>query len=139
MRTLILGAVAALATGCGLSCTLMYAPSSTAVDIEGGDWTAGIYEIEIQGYNQFAMCVVTLPSDGSEPACTGNASVDLDASGEQILGFTALEFAPDSFLLELKRDGELLATEDYTPDYDVDTPNGEGCGQRRTAVVDLLL
>ncbi len=44
MRALLIG-LAALTTGCGLSCTAMYAPSSTYVYVDGDD-APGRYQLE---------------------------------------------------------------------------------------------
>lgn len=124
------------AMGCGLSCTDMYAPSGVVVEVDGGTWTPGRYELELNGYNQFALCVIDLPDDGAlPPACTANAEVVLDEAGEAIVMFYAENFAPEGFSVELRRDGEVVAEDQVVPAYEVDEPNGPGCGERRVATV----
>ncbi len=139
MRIVMALVAATCLQGCGLSCNLMYAPSSTSVELDGGDWPAGTWEIELNGYNQIAMCVVTLPDDGGLVSCTGNATLELDEAGERIASIRAEGFAPESFQAQLYRDGLLVAERSLTPEYDTDEPNGKGCGLRKVTTVEFSL
>lgn len=139
MRTLLIG-LAALTTGCGLSCNDMWAPSSTYLEVIGGDGSAGRYQLELSGYGQVAMCVVDLPADDDELiSCTSNAMLTLSEDGTAIVGMLATSFAPDNFEATLFIDGERIADDHYAPDYAVDEPNGKNCGERKTADVTLAL
>jgi len=139
MRTLLIG-LAALATGCGVSCTAMYAPDSTYLEVVGGDGSPGRYQLELDGYGQVAMCVVDLPAADDELiSCTANAMLTLTEDGTAIVGMLASEFAPEGFEATLLIDGERIADDRYAPDYAVDEPNGKNCGERKTADVTLRL
>lgn len=139
MRFVSCVAVVALALeGCGVSCTLMYAPSTVTVEIDQGDVAPGLYEVELSGYGEVAMCTVTLPADDATVvSCTDFASLELDEAGERIVAFVATEFDPESFTARVLLDGQIVAEEEFAPDYRVDEPNGPGCGERSVATVSL--
>jgi len=137
MRALLIG-LAALATGCGLSCTEIYAPSSIYLEVVGGDGSPGRYQLELNGYSQVAMCVVDLPAADDELiSCTSNAMLTLSDDGTAIVGMLATDFAPEGFEATLLIDGERVADDFYAPDYAIDEPNGKNCGERKTADVTL--
>ena len=128
------------AQGCGLTCNDIYAPSGVSVAFDTGSLVAGLYEIEMQGFNQFAFCVVELPfEEGDIVSCTTNASLGLSEDGLGIIGMTAFSFAPDSFSITATVDGTFVRDQFYTPEYDEDEPNGRNCGVRRVTNVTFAL
>jgi hypothetical protein len=135
VRLLFLWSLAWALGSCGLSCTQMSAPSQVTLQFEGMVWTPGRYELEVNGYNQFGMCVVDLPASGVEPSCTNNATLELDPTGEHVVSFLVRDFDPGNFGLEVLRDGEEVLSEQFVPDYEVDEPNGPGCGKRSQAML----
>jgi hypothetical protein len=130
-------------TGCGLSCTLMYAPSQVDVAFDGPDaWPPDTYTIELQGYTQDAMCVLDLPADERDVQhCTSNVfELGLDDEGDAVASIHVFEFAPDGFRVTVAGDHEGIdATADFTPDYDESEPNGNGCGVQRTAALTMAV
>lgn len=125
--------------GCGLSCTQMRSPSVAEIGIEG-DQPPGLYELEVQGSGETEMCVLVLPSaEGDVVSCTDYASVVLAEDGGRVEALVLTEFAPGSFVVEVLRDGELVAEASFVPDYEVDEPNGKGCGERSQATLSMTL
>ena len=124
--------------GCGLTCTLMYAPSMTGVEFETAAWAPGTYEIEASGYTEHAMCVVTLPYvEGDRVICTGNATLDLNEAGDAVERIALSEYSPPTFTIQIEGDDGPVAEGTFTPDYEVDEPNGPGCGERHRATVTM--
>lgn len=142
--------------GCVGFCTDLYAPGIVTVNLDALDWAEGRYAIALQGYNEHALCVVDLPAPWTDPDpsldmgpltteptlqplvdCTSNLTIELSADGTSIVAVYALDFAPASFQVTVRRDGETLTEQSFTPDYDVTEPNGEGCGTSSDATVSV--
>lgn len=124
--------------GCVHNCTLMWAPSTLTLTFVSEDWPAGRYEIEVIGDGgRSGMCVLDLPDDGSPPACTQNARVT--AADDGIPSMAVEGFTAETVQVVLSRDGEGVLDQAFTPDYTVDEPNGEGCGERYVATIDVTL
>lgn len=135
----IAGWLALLTGGCHFSCTQMSTPSRVTVAFdEGRTWKPGVWEIEADGYTQHAMCVLALPYvEGDLVSCTGNAEIELSEDGTRILSFGASNFTLESFSVRLDLDGEPAGDESFAPEYAVDEPNGQGCGERSQATVQM--
>ena len=134
----------ALLTLCALSlsgcfskeCNQMYAPDNLQITFEPSLSDAGAWTVELSG-DLSATCTVTLPlADDGAPDCDLEG-VDLlisdDSSSIEGVSFFAL--APDAVTLTVSLEGEELLSEDLAPTYESDEPNGEGCGDRRSAEV----
>ena len=135
MRTLLLAtALTAGATGCVTqACNLMYAPDTTAVALHADVWADGAWRVEIDGIG----CDVTLPG-GEDLVCDAveeQPSLSLSSSGLDTLMLWT--YAPDTVELVVVHDGVEILRETLTPDYAVDEPNGDGCGERRYATIDV--
>lgn len=119
------------------SCNLMYSPSTVTFTFAERAWAPGLWEIEVNGYNQGALCVVTLPwVEGDVVSCTASAALTFDEQGG-IATFSAYEFAPESFGLMVLQDGATVHDEHIEPVYDVSEPNGKNCGERYVAAFDI--
>lgn len=126
------------ATACH-SCFMMWAPSTVTLNFGDAAWEPGVWQLEVNGYTQDALCVVSLPHvDGELVSCGLNAALSFDADGG-VASMTLTEFAPDGFSLYLTRDGAGVFQEEFTPSYDLTEPNGPGCGERRTTTIQVDL
>lgn len=122
-------------SACGL-CHQMNAPSTLELQLESTDWAPGVYEVELRGFGQVAMCALDLPApQGAVVSCTDGASVELSLDGQRIERVVAEAFDAPSFTATVKRDGQVLSDGRVLPEYSVDEPNGPGCGERSQATV----
>lgn len=138
MRTLLL--LVPLLVGCGRYCTLMYAPSHLTVEFEADAWAPGTWDVELVGGGAEATCTVTLPLvDGASPECSDFATLQVNAAGDAIDALSVTDIAPDTFTVRVYDDEGLVAQQQFSPEYAVDEPNGEGCGERRVATVTMTL
>jgi hypothetical protein len=136
-------ALLVLAGGCdvlpGKSCTLMGCSSMLAVVLtpEGEALADGAWEVEVtQEDGSTELCSFELEGGVLAPAsCSvfgseGSPSLQVDfAAGEGSVG------------VEVRHEGEVVHTEDFSPSYEEVAPNGPGCGPvcRQAAVeVELL-
>ena len=112
---------------------LEFAPPVT----EGGDW-----EFVLSGDAE-GSCSISLPVADSDPTsgfeCDGDAQYAvLSDDGTSVLS-VVLFAAPESVTLEAMFDGGSVYSETLTPEYDVDEPNGGGCGERYAGVETLVV
>lgn len=133
--------VSPLLGACGHDCTLMYAPDGLTVVFAPALTTSGVWGVELAGEVE-AACEVTLPvpdpSDMTYTPCGDTEGVDLRIA-EDGLSVRALtiEASPPSATVVVEHDGAPVAEETFTPVYTQDEPNGEGCGVRSLAEVEL--
>jgi len=132
--------VAGLASGCGslgTACNLMDAPSTTTIHLAGDLSVEGQYELVVNdGQRNLLTCTFDVPAVDEVPSsCTSGSYLNTDLEGDAE-AVTAL-VTPDTLVVTLFLDGDELTTETFTPDYAEDEPNGEGCGVRRLAEVEL--
>jgi hypothetical protein len=122
------------ATGCVTQeCNLMYAPDTISVALHADAWADGAWRVEIDGVG----CDVTLP-DGADLVCDAveeQPSLTLDGAGLGTL--TLWNYVPPTVEVVVLHDGVEVVREELTPEYAEDEPNGEGCGERRYATVDV--
>ena len=122
----------------GCTCYSIKAPDRVTVALVSEDWEPGTWGIELQSGDRFAMCAVTLPlGDDALVSCTDNAEVELDETGSRVVSIAASDFAPSNFTVAVSREGRSLAEQQFVPDYRIDEPNGNGCGERSQATVSV--
>ena len=130
-------AVSAL-SGCDVlpptACNTMYAPDTVVIDFSEADFGEGRWRIEIDDIS----CTLDLPADpGASVECEGDLEVwgVVSDDGLGIDELNVWEFAPESFEVTLYLDDELYDSQSFSPEYEVDEPNGRGCGERSFAEV----
>jgi hypothetical protein len=149
------GAVQACSLGCTeIGC---FDQLSGTIKTEDGAWSDGTYVITITVDQISHECSMQLPEDfpkdgtnlviPCEPELTSWTGLVLEQdtvctsvftdnamgqSCEPIAGKYALKFSldgtPDEVAIKVKRDGVVLVSEDFTPAYEKNRPNGRGCG-----------
>ena len=135
---------AALLTACDIvqpigdiSCNAMYSPDQVHIDFDAFEFEEGDYSIVFTS-DETVICDVSLPADADEYIdCDGEPEVmvTLSNDGSRIDEMALWEYAPDAFEVEILLDGELVDEARFEPAYEVDEPNGEGCGERSYAAV----
>ncbi len=140
-KLLLLAPLASL-MGCGTDCNLMYSPSNLQLVFDPEITAEGTWTFELTG-DFDALCEVDLPvpdpSDMAYTPCGGVDLVDLGLSDDGV-GVTDLHVmneAPASLTLIVSFDGSVVFEDTFTPSYDVDEPNGTGCGERYSASVSV--
>lgn len=139
MRSLLLASLVVLtAPGCVLECNAMYAPDNLEIVLNPALTDAGSWEIVLEGDLE-TTCAVVLPLAEGEVATCDNDAVSLliSASGDAIEGVSLFGYAPDSHTISFSLDGTLVSSHDLEPEYELDEPNGKGCGERRSGVVEI--
>ena len=113
-------------------CNYMYAPSSLTLELNA-DW-AGAIQVDVSGDDTLISCV--LGEEESTAQCDDTSS-RVELSGD-LLVIELWEFTPDVVELTAMHDG---GSEDLSiePQYAIDEPNGEGCGERRLATESVSL
>lgn len=120
-----------------LECNAMYAPDALQLTfdpaLEGdGEWT-----VTLSG-DLDAGCSVTLPlpTEDAWPVCDmEGVELLLSEDYTRIEGVSLFALAPEAVTLTVALDGEEILSQAITPEYDVDEPNGKGCGERHFAEV----
>lgn len=117
-------------------CNLMYAPDALDVQFDPVFSAEGAWVVTLGG-DVDATCTVTLPlADDGAPDCDlGEASLVISEDRTSIEGVSLFGLAPEHVTVELSHEGVAVLSVDLTPTYEVDEPNGEGCGERHSAVV----
>lgn len=139
MRSLLLAPLLVLAApGCVHTCTLMYAPDNLEIVLNPTLADVGSWEIVLEGDLE-ASCAVVLPLVEGEVATCDKNEVNLliSEAGDAIEGISLFGYAPESLTVSFSLDGTLVSSHDLEPEYDVDEPNGEGCGERHSGVVEI--
>ena len=130
-------------TGCfAVSCTLMYVPDSVSLSFEAADtfWQDGEWTVEVDGID----CMVSLPSTENMVFCDGLRGMDslqlqLSEDGTAIESGLLMGSTPEMLLVEIYNGDTLMFVEDLALDYEVDEPNGVGCGEVSSADVELVI
>jgi len=144
MWKLILLAPLAGLFGCGLECNLMYAPDHLGIAFDPEITAEGTWTFELSG-DFDALCEVDLPvpdpSNMEYTPCGGVDLVDLGLSGDGVgvTGLSIMDEAPASVTLTVSFDGSVVYEDTLTPAYDVDEPNGTGCGERYGTEVTVVV
>lgn len=129
----LLPVLAALPTlaGCpGRMCTDMYVPDSVLIDFEADGFEAGDWEVVVGDH----ACTLVLPGTEADIECDSDAielEVRLTADGAGISEVLLTESAPASLPVEVLHDGAVVFSDDLSPTYEEDEPNGKGCGITR--------
>lgn len=119
----------------GTTCNLMYAPDQVHMTFEDMDFEEGAWRLTIDGD---IVCEFELPlASDAAVECIGGHEVYVvpSSDGARIDEVSIWEFAPDQFDASLHLDDELFAEASFEPEYSIDEPNGEGCGERSFAEV----
>ena len=120
----------------GQSCNLMYAPDFLTVEITDGDGWAGEIAVSIDGDGTVVTCAFTEEDDAIVNCDDDMSSMEL--AGD-VMTLSLWDFAPDSADLVVTIDGVEVSAQTIKPVYEVDEPNGEGCGERRSATEAVTL
>jgi hypothetical protein len=132
--------------GCGTTgtdCTDMDAPSGLVLAFEPVISTPGTWAFDLaEGFS--AHCEVDLPAPNPpgkdwENPCSEYDFADLDFSDDwtSVTDLSIQNEAPASVRLTVSFDEGVVFDETITPKYEVDEPNGEGCGDRHLATVSV--
>lgn len=145
LRNLVfgLGLIGASSAGCtteSRACNLMAWNHQLTLDLAPSISAEATYEFEIKDGATNPKCTVTIGSNPVE-TCSENLSVTRSSTSSVPYGISALnltysdaEELPNSLVLSITTDG--VKTEyTLTPDYEIDEPNGDGCGERKRATV----
>ena len=117
----------------------MYAPDQVHVDFADFEFEEGDYSVVFLS-DETVTCDFSLPAEPNAAiACDGRPEVMVTAStdGSRIEEMSLWDYAPASFDVEIYLDDELVDEAEFEPSYEVDEPNGEGCGERSFASVSL--
>lgn len=122
--------------GCGgfaRSCYDMYAPDMLLLEIRGAP-PDGVWQIIIEGDGEVRECGGQT-SSGSWFAL--NCDADLTMSGTDLIWW---ESAPRDVVVSFLLGNEPYLEERFSPEYEVEEPNGRGCGsrERATELVELF-
>ena len=61
----------------------------------------------------------------------------LNEAGDAVERIALSEYSPPTFTIQIEGDDGPVAEDTFTPDYEVDEPNGPGCGERHRATVTM--
>lgn len=111
-------------------------------------WPHGMYRFVIEADGETTTCArsLPLPECGTPalpcegpPVMIGASGCALDPS-EHGFGDVVFEAAPEQVRIEIARDGEVIAAQEWTPQYETVQPNGPGCEPIcETATVELAV
>jgi hypothetical protein len=120
------------------ACTLLYAPDHVVVEFQADAFDAGEWQVDVGGQS----CTITLPGTDADIVCTSDAEalyLTLNSAGTAITEAMLTEAAPASLVVEVSRDGAVVASETLSPVYEEFEPNGEGCGVSQAGAASLDL
>ena len=119
----------------GTTCNAMYSPDQVHMTFEDVAFEEGSWRLTIDGD---IVCEFELPiASNDNVECIGGNEIYVVPSndGDGIDEVSIWEFAPDRFDATLHLNDELFAEASFEPEYSIDEPNGEGCGERSFAEV----
>ncbi len=138
MRSLLVIALALTFTAAcediNRSCNAMYAPDMLTVTLDG-DLAEGAYVVELSDADLVVTCTFSIDSTLAEPdaLCEGT-EIDFDIGDDgAITELRVWDWAPAEVEIVIGLDDVELHSETLVPSYDVDEPNGKGCGERSYA------
>ena len=133
--------VLTLGMGCdlvGQECNLMYAPDTLILVLENAPLsTTGATFFQVEGGGEIITCSLESPEETSG-SCEGTGDRYLERDGDTVT-LTLWEFVPEKATVTVFHDDAEVGSWSVTPSYDVDEPNGEGCGERSFAEESLDL
>lgn len=117
------------------------------------EWSPGEYEVDVSytlGGDVAFACTLHIEEgedddagafDNREGACTQTEGDPRAVALNVLNGAVTLSIydAPESFQLDVSRQGESLARDTVTPQYEVSYPNGPKCGECRSATMAIAL
>lgn len=114
----------------------MYAPDTLNITFDPAPAAEGLWTFTLSG-DYSVTCNAPIPfSESVAPLCDDDlTTVTYSEDGLSIEGLLVFGEAPDSVTLAVSMDDEEIVSDVITPDYEVDEPNGKGCGERRYADV----
>ncbi len=118
------------------ACNAMYAPDMVTIHFDDVAFSEGTWRLEVDDLS----CSFDLPMEPSGTIECDEAMdfwMVADDDGTGLAEVNVWEFAPETFEVALYLDDELYDAQSFSPDYDVDEPNGRGCGERSSASVDF--
>jgi hypothetical protein len=133
----------AACSGSGQSCNVMAWQHGVGINLDPPISGTGTVEVRVTDKVSDPSCDFSLAESAIAHCDTGWASTSdgqrsVISAGPDSIGLAYAERSdlPESLVLTLTVDG---VTTDYTltPDYEVDEPNGEGCGERQYATLTL--
>ena len=119
--------------GCGGPCDQMMAYDYLAVAIVDSSWADGSYELELDGDVELVCSVRLDAGSPADPSCDSDQAQLSWSARQEGPHLTVLYPLPEYLHLALLLDGVELATQVFEPQYEIDQPNGEGCGERISA------
>jgi hypothetical protein len=131
-------------TGELLACTQIGCSDGFTLALEPALRSAGAYELTIIADGQTITCTTALPFD---EAALGGCSSDgawISLSGtalpedQQSIDGLGLSSTPAHIEVQILRDGALVASGSYSPEWAVVQPNGPECGPTCTQASDRL-
>ena len=129
-----------LLSGCPLephACNLMYAPDSLLISLEsdGSFFQSGDWLLEVDG----VQCLVTLPADDTmvfcDPGDGTGVEIGLADDRSEVVSVMLMGRAPAALEMALSFDDAVVFSQELSPSYSVDEPNGEGCGERSSSEI----
>jgi hypothetical protein len=136
-------ALALLSAGCGLAsdsegCGDRVLPDVVDIRFVPTITDPGDYRIRFSSSVLTGTCDVSVGSIQLAPCSNARLSVDGESENGTII-LAALrawfDYGPDRFELTISREDVVVISDLYTPQYELDEPNGRGCGERQRAEV----
>jgi len=132
---LVLPLVGCSDVGEATACNTMDAPSGVTVRLDTTGWPAGEPLVSFDLDGEVVHCeLVSAPSERFWECGTPTFNHFDD---EDIVRFFLADHTPAEVIAEITVDRVLIDTVSGTPTYRFDEPNGEGCGERKKATLDL--
>jgi hypothetical protein len=140
--------VSALLNGCSKACNDMYAPDFVRVrlQLEGSEPGTDCYVIDVVADDVHQQLAWRMDGDDAGANCGTGSNSEADWLLPEIERHTddevAVTFffkgAPKQMTLELAHEGEPVLSRMIQPKYKESEPNGDGCGTRRSADVEII-
>jgi hypothetical protein len=131
-------------TGALLGCTEIGCSDGFTLTLEPVLRSPGAYELTILADGQTITCHTSLPFDeaalggcSSQEAWIGLNGTALPEDQQSIDSF-GLSSTPDEVAVQILRDGALVASNSYRPEWTVVQPNGPDCGPTCTQASDRM-
>jgi hypothetical protein len=104
--------------------------------------TVGEYEVAFTSGALNGTCTVAVGGTSLKPCDAAKMTIE-GKNGDGVVELKQLrvwfDYAPSTFGLAVKKDGNLIYQSSITPTFTTDEPNGKGCGIRHQALVSVEL
>jgi len=125
----------------GPFCHKAYAPSGVSVHLDTTSWPDGEPRVVFDLDGAEVPCAIEAPADtdGTSEALwwTCGDAPDRRTRDRAVVEFFFEAHTPEEVLVTVFVDDVEFGTEAASPTYEVDEPNGEGCGERTAGEVHL--